>query len=160
MKRKNKIVTIALLTSMIMSLVGCSEEIDKSNEDTLLKNTPLYEGIVASVDGEIEIIKNVKFDDYTRNSHSHDHYINLTSGEFLAHSNTKCTFYPVRTTDNIVALGSINSYLTSEEISKLTTNNYTDEDIVKIIIRIKNDENIKNELKDISNEKVLREESR
>lgn len=140
MKRKNKIVTIALLSSMVLSLTGCSEgsQVKVSDSYSILSGSMLEGAIVADVDGTLEVIKSANFRYDSPNIYvgSHTHYLNIGNGELITDTEDSCSILNIRKVKSIEILSSIDNYLTDDELIKASNKELTEEDVAQIVNRI------------------------
>ena len=129
------------------TLAGCGEK------EPILKDTILDSAVVATVDGDKEVLRRVdfcshkvySFDKESETNGYHEHYVNVISGEFLAYSDGNCysgkiysdgsTFYPRNV--EITNIESITNYLTEEEYKKALDGKFTREDAIKVLAFIK-----------------------
>ena len=129
---------ISLAVVMASSLSGCGKK-DIILEDTILEGT-----VVATVDGEKEILKEFLPLTHEVSKKGDDkHYQNVITGEYLM-TNSSCDNMAADLGRNkaqryaeITDIESISNYLTKEEIEKANNDKLEDADIVSIVTRIK-----------------------
>lgn len=146
--RKTKLfkrgVAFALAVTAVGSLAGCGEK------KPILSDTILESSVVATVDGEKEILRkfvprrHVRYQQY-ENFTIHDHYENVITGEFLVTHQSCGDMYPFDSNEiepqrytEITDIKSITNYLTQEELQKAKGGDFTQEDAIMVIARIKN----------------------
>ncbi|MBO5138653.1 MAG: hypothetical protein J6B89_03325 [Bacilli bacterium] len=144
-----KVRASAFLTagSMLFTMVGCNKK-DHLLEDTLLDKT-----IVATVDGDISVLKERNSREGTllgsneSNIAEHVHYLDVVNGQWITDDAKNCCNRSVIKVNSIEKEGNILSYLTEEEMLKAKDDSLTEDDIISILYRIKENvhenENIK-----------------
>lgn len=131
----------AFLTAgtILFTMSGCGKK-GAILEDTLLEKT-----FVATVDDDIAILKPQSSGESVE-INAHYHYFDVISGQWITDAE-ECVNKSVTEVGNIEKIGSIDSYLTEEEMLKAQNDELTDEDVVSILYRIKEKEEEKTKIK-------------
>lgn len=127
----------AIILGMILagSLTGCGSKNNVDNQEVnseqefLLKDTIFERAFVATVDGEVAILR--KEDE---RFWFNPIYFDIVNGENISKDGPTDE---VRMCEKIVFMSSIFEYLTEEDIKKLANKEFTKEDEVELICRIK-----------------------
>lgn len=148
---KGIVVGMSALT-LATALSACREE---KQLTPILHDTILENAVVATVDGDIEILKeeyvykdhHICYYDENDKLDNHKHYRNIVTGEWLADSQGYCdtvntsTSWSINNVNprnaDISNIESITNYLTEEEYQKAIKGELTEDDIIKIITRVK-----------------------
>jgi hypothetical protein len=125
-----------LLASIAFWGIGCS-----SKPKYVLQGTLLDHAVVASVDGNLALVKceEIKDGSSAENKNNHQHYFDIVNGEWLTDC-AGCEAFNIRTVEEIEITDDILEYLTPEELTKAVNKNLTIEDVVNIITRIRDDQ--------------------
>lgn len=130
--RKKRILSLLLALCMTLSITGCSKK--KSLFDgTILENVH-----VLDCDGDLIVGKYLG--NYIEVRQTHPHYRDLVTGVKFAQ---ECSARDVKNYNKIKEERLLSSYLTEEELIKISCDELTEEDINKILIRIIKSENQK-----------------
>lgn len=136
-----KLKTAALLSAgtMVLSMTGCG---DKNNKNSILEDTLLEKTIVATVDGDISVLrpissKNRAYSQYEAGSKEHQHYFDIINGGYITTDRENCDSSLVTAVESIEKKGSIQSFLTEDEMLKAKNDELTEDDVVAIVYRIK-----------------------
>ena len=147
---KGIVVGVSALT-LATALSACGEE---KQLIPILHDTILENAVVATVDGDIEVLKeeyvykdhHICYYDENDKLDNHKHYRNIVTGEWLADSQGYCDTVITGTwagnnvnprNADISNIESITNYLTEEEYQKAIKGELTEDDIIKIITRVK-----------------------
>ena len=127
-------IAFGLATITLGSVSGC---VDKGS---LLSGTKLEDAIVATVDGEKQVLRLISIGD--NGDKGDNHYLNIETGEIITDS-AECpghwnmgNFVNPRYTE-VKDVRSISVYLTEEDLKKIVSEKFSDSDIIEIIARIK-----------------------
>ena len=158
--KKKKILFLTLSGMLALGSTGCGFKIGSGESETkqskyILEDTIFDNAEVLLVDGEPIVAKNLKNDSTDQIKRDnvdssfieyHEHYQNISNGNIFADKNcNKKRVYEI--CSEIEKLGSIENYLTADELKKaLSEEGLSDEEVIEIVKRIQ--EEVKEELKE------------